>query len=59
VTDAVQTFRAISWLIVKWLLIAIGSLLVRAGLVVGEPPRVCRRLFRLSHAAIAGWSSAA
>jgi transposase len=25
----------------------------------GEPPRVFRRLFRLSHAAIAGWSSVA
>jgi hypothetical protein len=24
-----------------------------------EPRRVCRRLFRLSHAAIAGWSSVA
>jgi hypothetical protein len=24
-----------------------------------EPPRVFRRLFRLSHAAIAGWSSVA
>ena len=24
-----------------------------------EPPRVCRRLFRLSHAAMAGWSSVA
>ena len=24
-----------------------------------EPPRVCRRLFRLSHAAMAGWSSMA
>jgi hypothetical protein len=27
--------------------------------IVGEPRRVCRRLFRLSHAAIAGWSSVA
>jgi hypothetical protein len=35
VADAVQTFRAISWLIVKWSLIAIGSLLVLTGLVVG------------------------
>ena len=25
----------------------------------GEPPRVFRRLFRLSHAAMAGWSSVA
>jgi hypothetical protein len=24
-----------------------------------EPPRVCRRLFGLSHAAIAGWSNVA
>ena len=26
---------------------------------LGEPPRVCRRLFGLSHAAMAGWSSVA
>ena len=27
--------------------------------LVTEPPRVFRRLFRLSHAAIAGWSNVA
>jgi len=34
-------------------------LLKRTRVAGGEPPRVCRRLFRLSHAAMAGSSSVA
>jgi hypothetical protein len=34
-TDAVQTFRGISWLIVKWILISIGALIVLIALTFG------------------------